>query len=292
MFAALAVGAWPAAIFHLVTHAAFKALLFLSSGSVIHGSGTQELREMGGLREKMPLTAVAWIVGALALAGIPPLAGFFSKDAVIGAVLNVAPISGVALLAASALTGAYMARATRLTFFGAPRGSEGAHDSPWTMTLPLGVLSLAALGLGFGGAAIVRALGAVQEPLSLGLAAVAVGLAAAGAVGGWLLAADGGAAEDAFAPGLARLWDTVRSGYRIDELVAAVVVRPVAVTARAVDAMVDRAGVDGVAEGVATLARRVGALLADTMNGDGQGYAGLLVGGAIIVLVVALWVVR
>jgi NADH-quinone oxidoreductase subunit L len=292
MFAALGVGAWPVAIFHLVTHAAFKALLFLTSGSVIHGSGTQDLREMGGLRSKMPVTATAWVIGGLALAGIPPLAGFFSKDAVVGSVLAAAPWAGIALLAASLLTGAYVARATRLAFFGTSRGAEGAHESPWTMTVPLAVLAAFALALGAAGPAITRVLGAASEPLSLPLAALAVGLAAAGALGGWLLAAEGGAREAAFTPALARAWGAARDAYRFDSLVTNVVTRPMSALARFTDAVLDRRGIDGIAEGLAELARNVGGLLTRMMNGDGQTYSGLLAAGAIVLVCLTIWLVR
>jgi NADH-quinone oxidoreductase subunit L len=292
MFAALGVGAWPVAIFHLVTHAAFKALLFLTSGSVIHGSGTQDLREMGGLRSKMPLTAVAWVIGGLALAGIPPLAGFFSKDQVVGSVLAAAPWAGVALLAASLLTGAYVARATRLAFFGTSRGTHEAHESPWTMTVPLAVLAIGALGLGFAGPSIATVLGAGSEPLSLGLAALAVGLAAAGALGGWLLAANGGAREQAFKPALARMWGAARDGYRFDSLVNAGLVRPMAALGRFTDSVLDRGAIDGIAEAFATLARDAGGLLTRTMNGDGQNYSALVAVGAIVLLCVTIWLVR
>jgi NADH-quinone oxidoreductase subunit L len=292
MFVALGVGAWPVAIFHLVTHAAFKALLFLSSGSVIHGSGTQDLHEMGGLRSKMPLTATCWIAGGLALAGIPPTAGFFSKDAVVASVLNVAPWAGFALLAASLLTGAYVARATRLAFFGSARGEREAHESPWTMTVPLGVLAVGALGLGMAGPTVARALGTQSEPLSFGLAAIAVGLAATGALGGWLFASDGGRAENSLAPALRGVWDAARSGYGFDTLVTRAVVQPVVATAGVIDAMLDRAAIDGTAEGVAGLARRVGVLFADTMSGDGQSYTALLASGVIVLLALTIWLVR
>jgi NADH-quinone oxidoreductase subunit L len=292
MFAALGVGAWPLAIFHLVTHAAFKALLFLSSGSVIHGSGTQDLREMGGLRARMPLTAAAWVMGGLALAGIPPTAGFFSKDEIVAAVLNVAPWAGVALLVASVLTGAYVARATRLAFFGSARGNGDAHESPWTMTAPLVLLAVAALGLGLAGPQIAQALGTRSEAFSIATAALAVGLAAAGVVAGWLLAADGGRLERSFSPVLARVWDSARDGYGFDSLVNAAIVRPTAALARVTDSAVDRHGIDTVAEGMAALARRAGEALTRTMGGDGQAYSALLAGGAIVLLVLTIWLVR
>ena len=292
MFAALGVGAWPIAIFHLVTHAAFKALLFLSSGSVIHGSGTQDLREMGGLRTTMPITAACWIVGGLALAGIPPTAGFFSKDLVVGSVMHAAPVAGVALLLASMLTAAYVARSTRLAFFDVPRAERPGHESPWTMTAPLVVLAVLALVLGFAGAQIAGALGVAAEPLELALASLAVLLALAGAAAGWLFAAGGGARERSLTAGWQRVWDAAASGYGYDALLQAVVVRPTAVLARVTDAMADRAVIDGAAEGVASLARRAGDAMTAVQTGDGQWYAALVAAGVIVVLAAVVWLAR
>jgi len=292
MFAALGVGAWPVAIFHLVTHAAFKALLFLTSGSVIHGSGTQDLREMGGLRRRMPVTALAWIVGGLALAGIPPLAGFFSKDAIVASVMAAAPWAGVCLMLASVLTGAYVARATRLAFFGTFRGTAPAHESPWTMTAPLLVLGIGAIFLGLAGPAIAAALGAESESLNLVLAVIAVGLAAVGAAGGWLMASDGGAWESGLTGAPAALWNAARTGYGYDAFVTAAVVRPAAWIARAVDAMGDRMAVDGIAEGTASLVRRIGGALTEIQNGDVQWYASMLAAGVVILLAATVWLVK
>jgi NADH-quinone oxidoreductase subunit L len=292
MFAALGVGAWPIAIFHLVTHAAFKALLFLSSGSVIHGSGTQDLREMGGLQAKMPVTAVCWAVGGLALAGIPPTAGFFSKDQVVASVLRASPVAGVLLLVASTLTAAYVARSTRLAFFDTPRAGRDGHESPWTMTVPLVLLALLALTLGFAGPRIVSAIGATPEPLELLLATVAVLLALAGAAAGWLFAEGGGARKRSLGAGWQRAWNAAACGYGYDTLLQQAVVRPVAVLARVTDAMVDRAGVDGAAEALASLAQRAGDAMTAVQNGDGQWYAALVAAGVIVVLAAAVWLAR
>jgi NADH-quinone oxidoreductase subunit L len=294
MFAALGVGAWPVAIFHLVTHAAFKALLFLASGSVIHGSGTQNLREMGGLRTAMPITTVTWIIGSLALAGIPPLAGFFSKDEVIASVLTHAPVAGVALFLASMLTAAYMARATRLAFFDAPRAERHAHESPWTMTVPLMVLAALALTLGFAGGALTRVLepGAEAEAINLFIAAAAVVLSILSAAAGWVFAADGGARERAFSGTSERVWSLVRKGYGYDDLVRAAVVGPTAWLGRVTDSMADRAGVDGAAEGVGSLARRLGNAFSELQNGEGQWYAAMVAAGVVLVLAAVVWVAR
>src|SRR3989442_15094031 len=143
MFAALGLGAYAAGIFHLVTHAFFKALLFLGAGSVIHGlHGEQDLRKMGGLASKMPITATTMWIGGLGLAGAPLLAGFFSKDEILGAALGTEHLGIFTLLLAGAfMTAFYTFRLLFLAFSGAPRMPrdvlQQAHESPWVMTGPL-----------------------------------------------------------------------------------------------------------------------------------------------------------
>jgi NADH-quinone oxidoreductase subunit L len=148
MFLAVGTGAYVAAVFHMVTHACFKALLFLGSGSVIHGMhDEQDMRKMGGLRKFMPVTAATFIVGWLAIAGVPPLAGFWSKDEVLLGAWNSSPLLWGIGLVTALLTAYYMSRQVFLVFFGEPRfEQEGEHavhphESPWLMTLPLVVLA-------------------------------------------------------------------------------------------------------------------------------------------------------
>ncbi len=149
MFMALGVGAYWVAIFHLYTHAFFKALLFLGSGSVIHAmSGEQDMRRMGGLKDKIPTTFRTMFIGSLAIAGIPGLAGFFSKDEILWQVFS-SPIGSKPLyivgLITAAMTAFYMWRLMFLTFYGAPRADAHTvahiHESPRTMTVPLTVLA-------------------------------------------------------------------------------------------------------------------------------------------------------
>ena len=150
MFLAIGSGAYVAAIFHVVTHAFFKGLLFLGSGSVIHGLGDeQDMRRMGGLRVVMPITAVTFIVGWLAIAGVPPLSGFWSKDEILLAAWeqsDIGPLLWAVGLVTALLTAYYMSRQTFLVFFGGQRWDDGAHphESPPTMTLPLVLLAGAA----------------------------------------------------------------------------------------------------------------------------------------------------
>ncbi len=155
MFLAVGSGAYVAAIFHMITHAFFKALLFLGAGSVIHGlHGEQDMRRMGGLRKYLPITAATFIVGWLAIAGVPPFAGFFSKDEILLFAWDASPALWAVGLVTALLTAFYMSRQVFMVFFGEERfrqeaeeeaeeGADAAHDvdpheSPWTMTLPLG----------------------------------------------------------------------------------------------------------------------------------------------------------
>ena len=151
MFLAIGSGAYVAAIFHVVTHAFFKALLFLGSGSVIHGMhDEQDMRKMGALRVLMPVTAGTFIVGWLAIAGVPPFSGFWSKDEILLAAWEKSPVLWVVGLVTALLTAYYMSRQVFLVFFGEKKWDEGVepHESSWTMTTPLVVLAVAAIAGG------------------------------------------------------------------------------------------------------------------------------------------------
>ena len=151
MFAALGAGGFNAAVFHVLTHAAFKALLFLGAGSVIHGlEGEQDLRKMGGLKKAMPATYATFLIGTLAISGIPPFAGFFSKDQILMTLFEKTGYLsfGIALLV-SVLTAFYMFRLLFLCFFGKSRNEGHAHESPSNMTAPLVILAGLSIVLGF-----------------------------------------------------------------------------------------------------------------------------------------------
>ena len=152
MVAALGSGSFFGGYFHLTTHAFFKALLFLGAGSVIHAVGTNDLREMGGLGTRTKTTAALFTVGALALAGVPPLSGFFSKDLVLEELAHAHAYGPLALLlVAAALTAFYMTRVVCMAFLGpASSRSAQAHESPPVMLLPMGLLAVLAVVAGFG----------------------------------------------------------------------------------------------------------------------------------------------
>jgi NADH-quinone oxidoreductase subunit L len=146
MFVALGLGAYSIAVFHVITHACFKALLFLGSGSVIHAmGGEQDIRSMGGLKKHLPVTHLTFLIGCLAIAGIIPLAGFFSKDQIIAAAFELNPVAFVISILVSLLTAFYMFRLYYLTFHGSFRGTHEQehhlHESPRVMTTPLIVLA-------------------------------------------------------------------------------------------------------------------------------------------------------
>ncbi len=270
MFVAAGVGAYGAAIFHLMTHAFFKALLFLGSGSVIHAvGGEQDMRRMGGLRRHLPTTYWTFVVGAAAISGAPLLSGFFSKDQILAAAFERSALLWAVALATAGLTACYMFRAVFMTFHGAFRGSEEEeqhlHESPPLMRVPLVVLAVGAILAGWVGipfapwnlldrflSPVVAHLGESTEhhpslALELALMAASVTVAA----GGFLLArrvfgADrglaGGEACVARFPGLHRL---LANKYWIDEAYDATVISGTWGSARGLFAF-DSRFIDGV----------------------------------------------
>lgn len=149
MIMALGIGGFVAAVFHLITHAFFKALLFLGSGSVIHAVDTNDMMEMGGLRKKMPYTFWTFLAGMLALAGVPPLAGFWSKDEILAVAFVQNPVVWLLGTLAAFITAFYMTRQVCLTFVGEARKPEiHAHESPPVMYVPLIILAIGAVMLG------------------------------------------------------------------------------------------------------------------------------------------------
>ena len=279
MFIGLGAGAYAAGVFHLMTHAFFKGLLFLAAGSVIHAlSGEQDMRRMGGLRARVPRTYRVFLVGALAIAGVPGLSGFFSKDEILAAAFASGNYAAWGLgLAGAGLTAFYIFRLIFLTFSGEPRfsGETAAHvhESPRVMLVPLEILAvLAAIG-GFvglphilgGGAWFGRFLetstGHHDVPLAAGaellLMALSAGVALAGifAARAVYVTRRGEPARRA-AERFKGLYRLVSNKYFVDEIYGRVFVGGVLALGRAAD-WLDRRVVDGAVDGVAALARRV-----------------------------------
>ncbi|MFN8480173.1 MAG: NADH-quinone oxidoreductase subunit L [Kouleothrix sp.] len=202
MVAAVGMGAYTAGMFHLLTHGVFKALLFLGSASIIHGTHeTQDMRRLGGLKDRMPTTFWTYMVGALALAGIFPFAGFWSKDEIIAHAFDVGnPLAGVVLIIASLLTAFYMGRQVALVFWGRPRDEHAthAHESTGSMKNVLIVLGIGAAiagimnlpGIHWLDTYLHPVLGEEAAPFTVGkgvLATVVTLLAMASMYGGWYL---------------------------------------------------------------------------------------------------------
>jgi NADH-quinone oxidoreductase subunit L len=148
MFLGLGVGAYSGAVFHVITHAFFKALLFLGAGSVIHAMHhEQDIRKMGGLKSKLPITHITFLIGCIAIAGVPPFSGFFSKDEILAAAFAKSPVYWVLGVIGAAMTAFYMFRLYATAFLGKFRGTDNQeahiHESPMAMTLPLILLAVA-----------------------------------------------------------------------------------------------------------------------------------------------------
>jgi NADH-quinone oxidoreductase subunit L len=277
------------AIFHLLTHASFKALLFLCAGAVIHSVGSTSLREMGGLRPTVPVTFWTMTIGLAALAGLPPFAGFFSKEAILGAAEDAAlhgdrPWVGGLVLAAGLLTvlvtAAYVTRLWLMTFFGAPRTDWIAHDPPAPMRWPLVALAVPAAVLGFAGLPYDDLTPAVL-PSILGVLVALAGAGAAYQV--WSRQPD---ADPALA--LGRVGAMFERAFYVDDVYDRALVRPVRGLVRAVR-YVDDEVVDGYVRGSGTTARLLGAGLRYSQNGNVQTYlTGLLAGTVLIAVTVAL----
>jgi NADH-quinone oxidoreductase subunit L len=268
MFFALGLKAYAAALFLLVAHAFYKALMFLSAGSVMHGLGGEiDLRKMGGLRRAMPFTAAMFGVGALAIAGVPPLSGYFAKDQI----LEVANQSGyfvawLVALAGAFLSALYISRLMFLAFFGQDRTERRAHESPPVMTIPLALL---AVGAAFGGILglsattgrlptfLAPALGEVVEGTgglpTVVLSAISVLAALAGIAVGWLVYGSGRVDWVALRVRFAGVQRFLAQGWYVDDVYSAVLVAPGKAGAEFLASVVDRRVIDGAVNGVGQL---------------------------------------
>ncbi len=319
MFLACGVGAFSAGIFHLMTHAFFKALLFLAAGSVIHAmAGEQDMNRMGGLSKKIRWTYLTMLTATLAIAGFPPFAGFFSKDSIL---LNAFESDyggrnvGYALygfgLATALLTAFYMFRLIFLTFHGKQRYDERsvhAHESPNNMLVPLMILAVLSLVGGwfaapamlntgpdyfakflqpvFGG---VEAAGAEAEAHSLEvtLATVAVATAVLGFLVAYWLYLRRPDKPSALAKSMRRTYTTLWNKYYVDELYAFMVVKPLLwISTDVLWKAADVAGIDGTVNGIAEGTTTIGDGLRHAQSGNTRSYAVWVVVGALVVIAV------
>ncbi len=313
MLGGLAVGGRAAAVFHLITHGAFKALLFLAAGVVIHRVGSNELSAMGGLRHRMPIVYRTMTVGLAALVGVPLFSGWFSKEAILGAAWDAhgefAAAGWIVLIAGILTVGLTAAYATRLwlkAFWGPfPEASPDDHlvEAPQTELVPLIVLAAPAALLGFialGGGAFASWIGdafGLAVPASAGAdlapagptSAIAFVVTALGAGGVWYAWQRDPAADPARILGPWR--ETALYAFYIDDVYDLIIVQPARVMARVVG-FLDTEVVDAYVRGAGITARGLGGLLRRVQTGNIQLYLTALFTGVIVIAAVFAGQVR
>ena len=291
MFVGVGSGAFGAGIYHLVTHAFFKALLFLGAGSVIHAlSGEQDMSKMGGLWKKIPWTFGTMACAAMAIAGVPWLSGFYSKDAILVAAYQQAPWIYWLGVATAGMTAFYVFRAMFLTFFGDYRGDRHPHESPPVMLVPLVILALLSLAGGalFPVPEFLRGFfHAAEAPEDFTLMAISVASGFIGIALAALMYLFKPGMAGAFAGRIGGLYKLVYNKYFVDEAYDAALVRPLVGGSRAVLwKAIDAAGIDGAVNGVGARARDVGALLQRIQSGNIRSYATWVALGAVLLIFV------
>jgi NADH-quinone oxidoreductase subunit L len=319
MFVALGMGAYATAIFHVTTHAFFKALLFLSAGSVIHGmGGEQDIRKMGGLRKAMPVTFWVFLIGTMAIAGFPFLSGFFSKDEIFAFTYAHGGKMWWGLAGLGAMfTAIYMCRLLYVTFFGEFRGTEEQkhhlHESPAVMTVPLVILAVLSIVGGFLNTPHFLHLGNDQWlahwfsgagatgmpviPLNelhldasteWSLMLFTTGLAMAIIVALYFVYGKKSnlPVADEAQTGLTKV---IANKFYVDEIYDFLFVRPVEKLSKIGHYYLDIQGIDGIVNGIATGVQRFGARMRKLQNGNIEYYLLGMVAGAVL-LMLALWV--
>ena len=303
MFMAVGIAGYVAGVFHLVTHAVFKALLFLGAGSVIHGmADEQDMMKMGGLRKKMPLTHATMLIATLSIAGIPPLAGFWSKDEILAVMFNKGgfyiALWGVGLLTAL-LTAFYMARQYFLVFSGESRWDDGVHphESPRSMTVPLVILGALTLVIGLINTPFRPSFERFLEPAFHGvsqahpptdpimlavLAAISVLAGVVGIAMAYLLYSHAGEVTRLRILAMVRrpfmAWE---NAYWVDDVYNTMIVQPGKRLATWSAEVVDQQVIDGMVNGSAGLVRRIGARLRPIQSGFVRSYGALLAVGTV-----------
>ncbi len=310
MFFALGLGAYTTGMFHVTTHAFFKALLFLGAGSVIHAmSGEQDIRSMGGLAKKLPITFITFIIGTVAIAGIPPFAGFFSKDEILAHAFERSPFLWGLGVVGALMTTFYMFRVLFLTFFGSFRGTEDQkhhlHESPLIMTLPLMVLAVLSVVGGFIG--IPEVLGGTNKLasylapviISVGekeahilshsteymLMGISTGLVIVTIILAYVLYVSKKSLPVAEGKE-AGVQKVLYNKYYIDELYDSIVVKPLKALSDFSGKILDNMLVDGIVNGIGKGVEAGGRALRYTQSGSISTYLFAMVIGIIILLIV------
>jgi NADH-quinone oxidoreductase subunit L len=301
MVMAVGLTAFTAGIFHLMTHAFFKALLFLGAGSVIHAmSGEQDMWKMGGLRKYVPITFVTMTVGWLAISGLFPLAGFWSKDEILasafakGGFFLILWLIGVIT---ALITAFYMTRLIILTFYGDMRWDEGAHphESPWTMTIPLIVLALLSAIAGLWNTPVRLGLEHFLEPVfgdihqvhpAGGLTVWALALISLAVVIVGILIAYGRYGRGDLPNEEGGYWAAALNGYGVDDFYGKVIVAPGKTVSTWMAMVFDTKVVDGIVNGLAVGVRAFGSSMRVFQSGWVRSYGAAIVAGSLGVI---LW---
>ncbi len=322
MFLGLGVGAYTGAVFHVMTHAFFKALLFLGAGSVIHAmGGEQDIRKMGGLKKALPVTQVTFLLACLAIAGIPPFSGFFSKDEILTDAFAKNPVYYIVGVAGAGLTAYYMFRLYATVFLGKFRGSveqqNHLHESPPAITLPLIVLAILSVFGGFLGIPEVFAKNAhllehflapvfaesvkLQQKAfqasavpehdmltsSILLMVVSVFLSLMGVIYGWRRFSKKPELEEArgFGKILADKW-------YVDEFYDAIIVRPLNAFSKFLNEFIEKSVIDGMVNGVGRIIQYSSRQIRLLQSGQVGGYVLLMVIGIVILFLVQLFLMK
>jgi NADH-quinone oxidoreductase subunit L len=327
MFMACGVGAFSAGIFHLMTHAFFKGLLFLGAGSVIHSvGGNQDMRKMGGLRSYIPITFATMATATLAIAGIPPFAGFWSKDEILWKAFSSGPAGQVFWLIGlitAFITSFYMFRLLFLTFFGDYRGAQAdehgsdahghdshghgePHESPMVMLVPLMILALLStvgglVGIGnrfehflepvFGSGMAADAAGeAASRGTELLLMGISVLAALSGAALAWIFYISKPELPQKIADNMRGLYTTALNKYYVDEIYNKLFVKPlIDGSTKILWQGVDRGVIDNSVNGAADGARHVSENVRQMQSGNLRSYAGWIAAGSAVVIAYMVW---
>jgi NADH-quinone oxidoreductase subunit L len=290
MFLGLGTGAFSAGIFHVMTHAFFKALLFLGAGSVIHAlSGEQDLRQMGGLAKKIPITCGVLFCASIAIAGVPFTSGYFSKDLILESAYEYAPWMFWVGLFTAGMTAFYVFRAFFMAFTGKYRGDKHPHESPFVMWGPLAILAALSLGGGFINIPkYLQPLFPLAEesklpPLASGslLSVGLIGIALA-----YLMYVASPGLPESIANAFRPVYTLLYNKYFIDEAYDSAVVNPTIDGSRSLLwRTIDAGAIDGTVNGVGKTARGIGGLLRHMQSGYIRSYAGWVALGAILVVI-------
>ncbi|MFC4262355.1 NADH-quinone oxidoreductase subunit L [Ferruginibacter yonginensis] len=315
MFLGLGVGAYTGAVFHVMTHAFFKALLFLGAGSVIHAmSGEQDMRNMGALKKFMPTTHITFLIGCIAIAGMPPFAGFFSKDEILAAAYAANPILWIIGVLGAVMTAFYMFRLYGMTFLGKFRGTHEQehhlHESPLAITFPLIVLALLAIAAGWIGIPEVLAHGghkleAFLEPVFANsnamvakhelshstewmLMGVSVIAALVALIAGVVIYSKYNKEENtAPATGIAKV---LENKWYVDELYNTIIVKPLKAIANFFNNIIEKKGIDGLVNGTGKFVNYGSRQLRWLQSGQVGAYILLMVIGMLLLFIIQLFI--